>query len=247
MGRLEGKVALITGAARGLGASHAKSFVEEGAKVIITDVLEEEGQKTAEEIGDNAIFLKLDVTDPHDWENVVEEAEKEFGEITVLVNNAGLIINEPTLDVTVENFTKAYEVNQLGALLGIQAVIPSMKKAGVGSIVNISSASGIVGQAESAGYNATKFAVRGLTKTIAAEFGSDNIRANSVHPGPVETDMTAQEEVKELIDQIVEALPLGRLGEPQEITDLVVYLASDESSYSTGAEFIVDGGLVSVS
>lgn len=247
MGRLEGKVALITGAARGLGASHAKTFVEEGAKVIITDVLEEEGQKTAEEIGENARFFKLDVTDPNDWENVVEEAEKEFGEITVLVNNAGLIINEPTLDVTVENFTKAYEVNQLGALLGIQAVIPSMKKAGVGSIVNISSASGIVGQAESAGYNATKFAVRGLTKTIAAEFGSDNIRANSVHPGPVETDMTAQEEVKELIDQIVEALPLGRLGEPQEITDLVVYLASDESSYSTGAEFIVDGGLVSVS
>ena len=238
---------MITGAARDLGASHAKTFVEEGAKVIITDVLEEEGQKTAEEIGENARFFKLDVTDPNDWENVVEEAEKEFGEITVLVNNAGLIINEPTLDVTVENFTKAYEVNQLGALLGIQAVIPSMKKAGVGSIVNISSASGIVGQAESAGYNATKFAVRGLTKTIAAEFGSDNIRANSVHPGPVETDMTAQEEVKELIDQIVEALPLGRLGEPQEITDLVVYLASDESSYSTGAEFIVDGGLVSVS
>lgn len=238
---------MITGAARDLGASHAKTFVEEGAKVIITDVLEEVGQKTAEEIGENARFFKLDVTDPNDWENVVEEAEKEFGEITVLVNNAGLIINEPTLDVTVENFTKAYEVNQLGALRGIQAVIPSMKKAGVGSIVNISSASGIVGQAESAGYNATKFAVRGLTKTIAAEFGSDNIRANSVHPGPVETDMTAQEEVKELIDQIVEALPLGRLGEPQEITDLVVYLASDESSYSTGAEFIVDGGLVSVS
>jgi 3alpha(or 20beta)-hydroxysteroid dehydrogenase len=247
MGRLDGKVALITGAARGLGASHAKSFVEEGAKVIITDVLEEEGQKMAEEIGNNAIFLKLDVTKPEEWKNVVEKAEAEIGEITVLVNNAGLIINEPTLEVTVENFTKAFEVNQLGTLLGTQAVIPSMQKAGIGSIINISSASGIVGQAEAAGYNATKFAVRGLTKTIAAEFGPDNIRANSVHPGPVETDMTSQEEVKELIDQIVETIPLDRLGEPQEITDLVVYLASDESSYSTGPEFIVDGGLVNVS
>ena len=246
MGRLDGKVAIITGAARGLGASHAKGFANEGAKVIVTDILEEEGKKTAEEIGDSAIFLKLDVTNPDNWKDVVETGEKKFGKINVLVNNAGLIINEPTLNVTVENFTKAYEVNQLGALLGIQAVIPSMQESGGGSIVNISSASGIMGQAESAGYNATKFAVRGLTKTIAAEFGKDNIRANSVHPGPVETDMTAQEEVKDLIESIKERIPLGRLGEPEEITNLCIFLASDESSYSNGSEFKVDGGLVEV-
>ncbi|MFS0749810.1 glucose 1-dehydrogenase [Oceanobacillus sp. 1P07AA] len=244
MGRLDGKVALITGAARGMGASHAKTFAKEGAKVVITDILEEEGEKTAKEIGDSALFIKHDVTDPDDWKKVVEKTEEHFGNITVLVNNAGIVINEPTLGVSLDNYEKTYKINQLGVFLGMQNVIPSMQKAKKGSIVNISSISGMVGQAESIAYNATKFAVRGMTKTVAAEFGKDGIRANSIHPGIIKTPMTEKAELQELLAQMSAMIPIGRTAEPQEVSNLCLYLASDESSYSSGSEFIVDGGLI---
>lgn len=249
MGRLNGKVAVITGAAQGMGEQHAKEFVAEGAKVILTDVNETAGTALADGLGeDNAIFLRHDVARAADWEQVVSAGEAKFGTVNVLVNNAGILgALKSTVDLTEEDFQHVCDVNQLAVFLGMKAVIPSMLKAGIGSIVNISSVAGMVAiyGAPNCAYVASKFAVRGMTKQIAIEHGPDNIRCNSVHPGYIRTPMMAaatDEEGGEAISMI----PLARLADPSEVSKLVIFLASDESSFITGMEHVIDGGMTAL-
>lgn len=243
MKRLEGKVAIITGAAKGMGATHARTFVEEGAKVVIGDVDEEKGSALAEELGENAKFVKLDVSNADDWANVVQETEDAFGPVNVLVNNAGVGIYKPIDELTEKDFEITYKVDQLGVFLGMKAVIDTMKEQGSGSIINISSVSGLRGVPTGVAYNAAKFAVTGMTKGAAADLGEYGIRVNSVHPGTIKTDLSAQDDVAEYVDSLVENVPLKRVGEVEEVSQLVLFLASEDSSYSTGAEFVVDGGM----
>lgn len=242
MKRLKGKVAIITGAAQGMGASHAKRFIEEGAKVVISDIDIEKGEKFADDLGENALFVKHDVTKEEDWKNVVSQTEKEFGPVNILINNAGTSDSTPFETSTVELYTKVFKINQLSVFLGMQAVYPSMQQTENGSIVNISSMSGIVGQVGAAAYNGTKFAVRGMTKTAALELAPLGIRVNSVHPGIIKTPLTELPEHQEILKEMEKEIPLGRVGEAKEITNLCLYLASDESTYSTGSEFVADGG-----
>lgn len=244
MGRLEGKVALITGGARGMGASHAKLFIKEGAKVVITDVLTEDGEKTAEALGEHCVFFKHDVTSEDEWKHVVSKTEEHFGPINILVNNAGIVIQEPLESLSLENYKKVIDINQVGVFLGMKSVIPSMKKTEKCSIVNISSISGMVGQPMTLAYNASKFAVRGMTKSAAVELGPLGIRVNSIHPGIIKTPMTQTPELEAVIEQMLQGIPLGRTAEPEEVSNLCLYLASDESSYSSGSEFIIDGGMI---
>jgi len=241
MGRLDGKIAIITGAAQGMGASHAAKFIQEGAKVVLTDLNEEKGQAFADELGENALFVKQNVASQDDWTHVIEETEKIFGPVNVLVNNAGITMAKSILETTEEDYMKIVNINQLSVFLGMKTVIPSMKKANGGSIVNISSMNGIVGGA--IGYTDTKFAVRGMTKAAALEGAHDGIRVNSVHPGVIETPMVVQEDTKSSVEEFSKHIPLKRTAKPEEVSELVLYLASDESSYSTGSEFIIDGGL----
>lgn len=241
MGRLENKVAIITGAAQGMGASHAKRFVEEGAKVVLTDLNEEKGSAFAKELGENALFVKQNVTKEDDWATVVKKAEEAFGPVHILVNNAGISVNKGLLDSTLEDYRRIVDINQVSVFLGMKAVVPSMKKAGSGSIVNISSMNGLV--AGAIGYTDTKFAVRGMTKAAAIELSSLGIRVNSVHPGVIATPMIQQADAKEAIEEFSKFIPLKRVAQPEEVSNLVLYLASDESSYSTGSEFVIDGGL----
>lgn len=241
MERLKGKIAIITGAAQGMGASHAKKFIDEGAKVVLTDLNEEKGQAFAKELGENALFVKQNVADEKDWQTVVAKAEEVFGPVNVLVNNAGITMAKSFLDTTPEEYRRIVEINQVSVFLGIKTVVPSMQKAGTGSIVNISSLNGLVGGA--VGYTDTKFAVRGITKSAALEFSRQNIRVNSVHPGVIATPMVVQEDTKAAVEEFSKHIPIGRIAQPEEVSNLVLFLASDESSYSTGSEFVVDGGL----
>ena len=246
MGRLSGKIAVITGAARGMGESHARCFIAEGAKVVLTDLSEVAGQQLAEQLGSSAKFLKHDVTSAESWREVVSQTESLFGPISVLVNNAGVlgpVAN--TLALTEEAYHKICNVNQHAVFLGMQAVLPSMLKAGIGSIVNISS---IAGMAANYGfpnlaYVASKFAVRGMTKATAIEYGLKNIRVNSVHPGFIQTPMMV-EATDENGGDALGLIPLGRIAEPQEVSNLVLFLASDESSYITGSEHLIDAGML---
>ncbi len=244
MGRLDGKVAVITGGAGGMGKIHAKLFVAEGAKVVIADLSSSDGEKTAEELGEQAIFIELDVTDEENWTSLVEKTEERFGPINILVNNAGIVVSKSIQDTSLEDFRTTSRINQDGVFLGIKNIFGSMKKAGGGSIVNISSISGIVGNMNNSAYVASKFAVRGLTKAAAAEYAPHDIRVNSVHPGTIRTPMTEQPDVQEMIKKIEKQIPMQRIAEPEEISNLVLYLASDESTYSTGTEFVADGGLI---
>ncbi|MCM3453955.1 glucose 1-dehydrogenase [Heyndrickxia oleronia] len=244
MTRLEGKVAIITGAAQGMGASHARRFVAEGAKVVITDLNEEKGTALASELGENVLFVKQNVTSAEDWAAVVAKAEEKFGPVNVLVNNAGITMAKSILDTTEEDYRRIVDINQVSVFLGMKNVIPSMQKVGGGSIVNISSINGIVGGA--VGYTDTKFAVRGMTKAAAMECSHYGIRVNSVHPGVIATPMVVQEDTKAAVEEFAKHIPLKRVAQPEEVTNLVLYLASDESSYSTGAEFIVDGGITAM-
>jgi len=246
MSRLKGKIAVITGAAQGMGESHARAFVAEGAKVILTDLNEERGKAIAKELGEeNALFVKHDVTNVEDWKNVVAQAETKFGNINILVNNAGILGPiKNALELTEEEYHKVIDINQHSQVYGIKYTLPSMLKAGVGSIINISSIAGIVAiyGYPSLAYMTSKFAVRGLTKAVAIEFAKNNIRANSVHPGFIKTPMmaAATDESGGLAKQLI---PLGRLAETPEVSNLVVFLASDESSYLTGTEQVIDGGM----
>jgi 3alpha(or 20beta)-hydroxysteroid dehydrogenase len=247
MGRLDGKVALITGGARGMGKSHVRHFVAEGAHVVFGDVLDEQGAYVAAKLGsDNCRYVHHDVTSEADWSGAVSLAVGEFGSLDVLVNNAGVLTFAPIADMPLADFRRVLEVNAVGCWLGMKAVIDPMTKAGGGSIVNISSIEGFTGAAGLSAYSASKFAIRGMTKAAAQELGQFGIRVTSVHPGGVLTRMV-MEQASSGRDgaRFLEGLPLGRFAEPAEISRLVAYLASDESSYSTGAEFLADGGLLS--
>lgn len=240
---LEGKVALISGAARGMGAEEARLFVSEGAKVLLGDVLDEEGEKVAAAIGESAHYVHLDVTSESDWQAAVSAAETVFGKLDILVNNAGIFRFGLLEKTPLEEFELVVRVNQMGPFLGMKSSIAAMRRAGGGSIVNISSLAGMQGVGGAVSYTASKFAVRGMTKVAAIELGRDSIRVNSVHPGGVETPMTrpfGAESGTE--DPSSYRSPIARIGRPQEVANLVLWLASDKSSYCTGSEFVIDGG-----
>lgn len=236
--RLTGKVALVSGGSRGMGASHVRAMVAAGAKVVLGDILDEEGNAVAAELGDAARYVHLDVTDPDQWAAAVDTALAEFGGLDILVNNAGILNIGTFEDYALSEWQRILDVNLTGVFLGIRAVVPPMKTAGRGSIINISSIEGLAGTMASHGYTATKFGVRGLTKSAAVELGANGIRVNSVHPGLIKTPMT------EWVPDDIFQTALGRAADPWEVSNLIVYLASDESSYSTGSEFVVDGGTV---
>ena len=246
MNRLKDKIAVITGAARGRGASHARGFIAEGARVILTDIEPKAGAALAAELGSNALFVQHDVTSRDSWRNVISAGHAKFGGIDVLVNNAGILgpLGTKVADLAEADYLKVIAVNQHSVYLGMQAVMPSLLAAGKGSIVNISSISGMVANygAPNVAYVASKFAVRGLTKAAAMEYGRHNIRVNSVHPGFTMTPMMV-EATDEKGGDALSMIPLGRIADPQEVTNLVVFLASDESSYITGAEHVIDAGM----
>jgi 3alpha(or 20beta)-hydroxysteroid dehydrogenase len=249
VGRLEGKVAIITGAAQGMGAAHARRFVAEGAKTVFTDVNAEAGTALAAELGDNALFVKHDVSSEADWKAVVAAAESRFGPISVLVNNAGILgPGAQAADLEEADFNKVIAINQTAVFLGTKHAIPSMIKAGGGSIVNISSISGIVAiyGTPNVAYAASKFAVRGITKQVAIEYGGQGIRANSVHPGYIRTPMMTAALDEEQIKIASGSVPIKRVGEVEDVSNLVVFLASDESGFVTGTEHIIDGGLTAL-
>jgi 3alpha(or 20beta)-hydroxysteroid dehydrogenase len=238
MGRVGGKVALISGAARGMGASHARLLVSEGAKVVLGDVLDDEGAAVADELGESARYIHLDVTDAEDWAAGVDLALSAFGTLNVLVNNAGIVYRRTLKNLERERWQRVLDVNLTGTLLGIKSAIEPMTAAGGGSIINMSSIQGMRGTPGNHGYVASKWAIRGLTKSAALELAPSNIRVNSLHPGMVRTPMTAHMP-KDLV-----AAPLGRIADPREVSNFVLFLASDESSFATGSEFVMDGGLI---
>jgi 3alpha(or 20beta)-hydroxysteroid dehydrogenase len=244
MARLDGKVAMVTGSARGQGAAIARRFVDEGARVVVADVLDDVGKETVGVLGDAAYFRHLDVSDEHEWASAVEEAVGTFGRVDVLVNNAGVLHFAAIADQTVEDFRRVFSVNQLGAFLGMRAVSPVMAAQGGGSIVNVSSIEGLSGAPFLIAYNSTKFAIRGMTKTAALELGPSGIRVNSVHPGLIDTGMTRAATGGDAanLERACRSLPVKRAGQPDDITGVMTFLAGDESAYCTGAEFVVDGG-----
>jgi 3alpha(or 20beta)-hydroxysteroid dehydrogenase len=249
MGRLDDKVALITGGARGMGKSHVRHFVAEGAKVVFGDVLDEQGHAVAEKLGtDDCRYLHHDVTSEADWAAAVGAAVSTYGKLDILVNNAGVLTFASISEMPLADFRRILDINAVGCWLGMKSVIVPMKAAGGGSIVNISSIEGLTGAADCSAYAASKFAVRGMTKAAAQELGEYNIRVNSVHPGGILTRMvleTADSMDPERGERYMKALPLGRFGQSVEVSRLVAFLASDDSSYSTGAEFLIDGGILS--
>lgn len=238
MGRVDGKVAVISGAARGMGASHARLLASEGAKVVLGDVLDDDGRAVADELGDAARYVHLDVTDPDQWAGAVDTALHAFGKLDVLVNNAGIVYRRTLRNLEPERWQRVLDVNLTGTMLGIKSVIEPMIAAGGGSIINMSSIQGMRGTPGNHGYVASKWAIRGLTKSAALELAPNNIRVNSLHPGMVRTPMTAH-----MPEDLVSA-PLGRIAEPVEVSTFVLFLASDESSFATGSEFVMDGGLI---
>ncbi|TQO21163.1 3alpha(or 20beta)-hydroxysteroid dehydrogenase [Rhodoglobus vestalii] len=236
MSRFDGKVVLISGGARGMGETHCRGIVAEGGKVVISDVLDTEGQALADELGDNAVYTHLDVTKEDDWNSAVKLAVDTFGGLNVLINNAG-IVNFGTLDsYTEKDWSLIIGINLTGAFLGIKAAAPELVKNETSSIVNISSTAGMQGYAALHGYTASKFGLRGITKSVAMELGSQGVRVNSVHPGGIRTPMT------DGLGLDSPGTPINRIGEPEEVTKMVLFLASDDASFSTGSEFIIDGG-----
>ncbi len=238
MARFENTVAIVTGGARGMGASHVRGLVAEGAKVVFGDILDEEGKNLEEELGDPSLYVHLDVTQPSQWADAVSTTEKLFGPVDLLVNNAGIVAFGPIDKMAPEEFRRVIDINLFGTFLGMQEVIPSMRRAGKGVIINISSTAGLMGYANIGAYTASKWGVRGLTKAAAMELGTDGIRVVSVHPGPIRTPMTDG-----IGDEMCQTQPIKRFGEPEEVTRLVLFLAA-EATYSTGSEFVVDGGAV---
>ena len=243
--RLENKVAFISGGARGLGEVMAKLFVQEGASVVIGDVLEDEGKQVEAEInetGGQCLFVRLDVTDEAQWQQAIAATVARFGKLEILINNAGIYRTRRVEDTSSEEWDLVLAINGKGVFLGTKAAIPEMRKAGGGSIINLSSVAGLVGSADSAAYNASKGAVRLLTKSTAIQYAKEGIRANSIHPGTIETPMTADLLSGEGRQDRMNRTPLGRLGRPEDVAYGALYLASDEASFVTGSELVIDGG-----
>jgi len=236
--RLEDKVAIITGAARGQGEAEARLFVREGAQVVLADILDGAGETVVKDLGDDAVFVHLDVRDEQNWAAVLATTIERFGRLDALVNNAAIHHIVMLEDESVEGFERMFRVNLIGTFLGIQTCAPELRRSGRASIVNISSTAGIVGFRGHGAYGASKWGVRGLTKVAAIELGPE-IRVNSVHPGAIETDMLPDGDPARF-----RRLPLQRTGQPEEVAELALFLASDASSYITGAEFVVDAGMV---
>jgi 3alpha(or 20beta)-hydroxysteroid dehydrogenase len=240
MDRLKGKVVLISGGARGQGAAEARLFIAEGARVVIGDVLEPEARQLASELGNAAVFVKQDVTQDRDWETAINAAEK-LGGLHGLVNNAGIYQPRTLMETDTELFERHLRVNQLGCFLGMKAVVPLMEQSGGGSIVNISSVAGLRGSPGAIAYSATKWALRGMTKAAAIDLAPRRIRVNSVHPGPIDTEMLKVRTPEQNRERL-KLVPMNRMGTAEEVASLVLFLLSDESGYVTGAEVAIDGG-----
>ena len=247
MGRVSGKVAIVTGAKRGLGQAFAHLLAREGAKVVATDI-DFDGAAMAKQREQDTLLLCQDVRSEERWLSVVEETEAEFGPVSILVNNAG--VTSPKTGGSIQNtslddFNRIVSINQTGVFLGMKTVLPSMRRAGGGSIINISSVSGLIGKEHTIAYTASKFAVRGMSKVAAIEYGPHNIRVNSIHPGPIDTQMLYAPDgsMRPVIKKIMETLPAARFGNAEEIAQMVLLLASDEMKFATGAEFVIDGGM----
>jgi 3alpha(or 20beta)-hydroxysteroid dehydrogenase len=244
MGRLTGKVALISGAARGQGEAEARLFAAEGAKVVLADVLDEDGATVAKDIGDDALYLHLDVTSESEWQAAVDKAIDRFGGIDVLVNNAGIFAINPIATTSLDEYRRVIDINQVGVFLGMRAVASHMAARASGSIVNISSIAGLQGSAGTISYTASKFAVRGMTKVVAKELAPFGVRVNSVHPGLIDTAMLRQ--ITDVVGDdaaLKSRVPIGEFATAGDVANVVLFLASDESTYCTGAEFVVDGGM----
>lgn len=238
MGRVAGKVALVTGGARGIGAASARALVAEGAKVVLADVLDDEGKALADELGESARYVHLDVTSEEEWRAAVETTTTEFGRLDVLFNNAGIANGGQLQRFKMEKWQQIIDVNLTGPFLGMKTCADAMIAAGGGSIINTSSIEGLRGTPWAHGYVASKWGLRGLTKSVAMELAPHSIRVNSIHPGLIRTPIT-----EGIPDDLI-PIPLGRPGQPEEVASFVVFLASDESSFATGSEFVMDGGTV---
>jgi 3alpha(or 20beta)-hydroxysteroid dehydrogenase len=244
--RLEGKVAIVTGAAGGIGAATAERLAQEGARLVLTDANEQGVQSVAEELGERTSVRVLphDVTSEEQWQTVVASALNAHGRIDVLVNNAGVFLASALTETSLEDFKRVMDVNVTGVFLGMRAVTPTMIEQRGGSVVNLSSVAGLMGSPFLTAYAASKWAVRGMSKVTAKELAQFGVRVNSVHPGQIDTDMNTRQREKtpELIDKLIRAIPLQRIGTPQEVASAIAYLASDDSTYVTGSELVVDGG-----
>jgi 3alpha(or 20beta)-hydroxysteroid dehydrogenase len=246
MPELTDRVAIITGAARGQGAAAARRFVAEGARVVIGDVLDDVGKEFADSLGEAAYYRHLDVSNENDWAAVMDEVMTTLGRVDILVNNAGILRFAALPDMTLDEYMRVVNINQVGTFLGMRAVSKPMIAAGKGSIVNISSVEGLAGMSMLVAYTGTKFAIRGMTKVAALELGPTGVRVNSVHPGMIETDMVKDAAGGHEVDLTPVAqkrIPLRRMGQSEDVAELVLFLASDRSSYCTGGEFAVDGGV----
>jgi 3alpha(or 20beta)-hydroxysteroid dehydrogenase len=241
--RFEGKVALVTGGSRGMGAATVRRLHSEGASVVAADILDDDGKALADELGDRVRYVHLDVTSEEDWQSAVEQTEREFGKLDVLVNNAGILKFNEIANTPLEEFRLVLDVNLAGVFLGMKTAIPAMKRAGGGSIVNLSSTEGLGATVFCGAYTASKFGVRGITKVAALEYGGDGIRCNSVHPGGIDTPMTREVMDEQGRKYVAGKVPLKRMGTAEDVANVVTFLAGDESSYCNGGEFVVDGGV----
>ena len=250
MSRLDGKIALITGAAKGQGEVEAKLFAKEGAQVILTDILDTDGSKVESEItelGGDALYKRLDVSSENEWDSISQFIEDKYGRLDILLNNAGASVRNPGMDISMEDWDLMMNVNAKGVFLGTKYCVPIMQKSGGGSIINISSIAGIAGRPmASPAYAASKGAVRVFTKSTAGRFAADGIRANSIHPGPIDTDMIRAVTTTETSADAFKNIPLGRLGQPEDIAYGALFLASDESSFITASELVIDGGVTGI-
>ena len=250
MSRLDGKIALITGAAKGQGEVEAKLFAREGAQVILSDILDADGSKVESEItelGGDALYKRLDVSSENEWASISQFIEDKYGRLDILLNNAGASVRNTAMDISMEDWDLMMNVNAKGVFLGTKYCVPIMQKSGGGSIINISSIAGIAGRPmASPAYAASKGAVRVFTKSTAGRFAADGIRANSIHPGPIDTDMIRAVTTTETSADAFKNIPLGRLGQPEDIAYGALFLASDESSFITASELVIDGGVTGI-